>query len=141
MVSVKYYLAGQNLIEFLKYTLASACALAVDYVCYWLLVTNRLLDLPQSAIIGYIAGLIVAYFLIANNVFKDGWLKDQKRIEIILFLFSGLLGIILTYITVKVVVLLFGERMNLAKINAVGISFIGVYIARKYFIFRKKLSS
>lgn len=137
MDRVKRFVASQNLVEFLKYIVASALALVVDYGCYWLIVTNRFLDLPKSAVVGYIAGLVVAYYLIADKVFKDGWLKDRKRIEAALFLLSGLLGIALTYITVKVIILLFGERINLAKFSAVGVSFIGVYIARKYFIFRR----
>lgn len=137
MDRVKQFVASQNPVEFLKYVVVSALALVVDYGCYWLLVTNRFLDLPKSAVVGYIAGLVVAYYLIADKVFKDGWLKDRKRIEVALFLLSGLLGIVLTYITVKVTILLFGERINLAKISAVGVSFIGVYITRKYVVFRK----
>ncbi len=138
MDRVKQFLSSQSPIEFLKYTLASALALVIDYGCYWILVTNRLLDLPKSAVVGYTAGLVTAYFLIAGKVFKDGWMRDQKRIEVFMFLISGLLGIALTYFTVKLVTLLFGERINLAKICAVGVSFIGVYIVRKNFVFRKK---
>ena len=138
MDRLKQFVTSQKPIEFLKYILASALALVIDYGCYWLLVTNQLLDLPKSAVVGYIVGLVVAYFLIAGKVFKDGWMKDQKRIEAFMFLLSGLLGIALTYLTVKVVTLLLGDRINLAKICAVGVSFIGVYIARKNFVFRKK---
>ena len=140
MDRVKQFLARQNVVEFIKYTLASALALVVDYGCYWLLVSNKLLDLPKAAVVGYIAGLVVAYFLIADRVFKDGWLKDKKRLEALLFFISGMLGILLTYLTVKVAILLFGERLNIVKISAVFISFTGIYFFRKFIVF-KRLSS
>jgi putative flippase GtrA len=123
-------------LEFLRYVLVSALALIVDYGCYWILASNQLLDLPKAAVVGYTVGLIIAYFLIADRVFQNGWLKDKKHIEAFLFLLSGLLGIILTYIVVKVVLLIFGERINLAKLIAVGVSFIGVYIFRKFYVFK-----
>lgn len=122
--------------EFLKYVLASALALLVDYGCYFFLANNQLLDLPRAAVVGYTLGLIVAYFLIADKVFQNGWLKNKKHIEAFLFLLSGLLGIILTYSAVKVVLLFFGERIILAKLIAVVVSFIGVYIFRKFYVFK-----
>ena len=106
----------KNIYEFIKYTLVSGIALAVDYASYWILVFNRYLDLPKAAVIGYTIGLFVAYFSISKQVFKNGWLRERKRLEGFLFLLSGLFGITLTYIVVKVVVLFFGERINLAKI-------------------------
>ena len=136
MDKIKQFVARLKPVEFIKYTLASALAFAVDYACYWFLVRNQLLDLPKAAVIGYITGLVVAYFLIATRVFKDGRLKDRKSIEAFLFLLSGLLGIMLTYLSVTVVVLIFGERINLAKFTAVGVSFIGVYLFRKLYVFR-----
>lgn len=130
------FVTRQTLVEFIKYSLASALALAVDYGCYIILATNKVLDLPQAAVAGYIAGLVVAYFLISNGVFQNGWLRDSKKIEAIFFLLSGILGIALTYLVVKVVVLIFGQRLNLAKVAAVTVSFIGVYFFRKKFVFR-----
>ena len=126
----------QNPAEFLKYTVASALALAVDYSCYWVLVSNKILVLPKAAVVGYIAGLVVVYFSIADRVFKDGWLKDKKGVEAFLFLLSGALGIALTFITVKVMVLIFGEKIILAKLTAVGVSFILVFLFRRSIVFR-----
>lgn len=137
MDKIQQYVSRQESIEFIKYTLASALALAVDYFCYWLLASNKLFALPKAAVVGYITGLVVAYFLISKRVFKDGWLKNRKKIEAFLFLLSGLLGILLTYITVKVSVLFFGENINLAKLIAVGASFIGVYLFRRALVFKR----
>jgi len=130
---------GRNhVIEFRKYLLASAQALVVDYGCYWVLATNGLMSLPLAAVAGYSAGLVVAYFLIAEKVFKDGWLNHNKKLEFLLFVTSGLWGILLTYITVWTFILIIGERINMAKLTAVVVSFVGVYIFRKLVVFRSK---
>jgi putative flippase GtrA len=131
-------LARHNAIEFSRYLFASAQALVVDYGCYWLLATNDLMSLPSAAVTGYSAGLVVAYFLIADKVFKDGWLNKRKKLEFMLFAASGLLGILLTYATVRAFVLIVGERVNMAKISAVVVSFAGVYIFRKLVVFKSK---
>ena len=136
MDRLKRFIDKQNRVELLKYTFASSIALIIDYSCYWLLVTNNILDLPKSAVVGYIAGLFFAYFLISGIVFKKGWLKNRKCIEAFLFFISGLLGIALTYISVNIVTFIFGERINVAKISAVIVSFIGVYLFRKIIIFK-----
>jgi putative flippase GtrA len=133
-------LGRNNTIEFRKYLFASAQALVVDYGCYWLLATNDLMSLPSAAVTGYSAGLVVAYFLIADKVFKDGWLNKSKKLEFLLFVASGLLGILLTYATVRTFVLIMGERVNMAKISAVVVSFVGVYIFRKLVVFKSKIT-
>lgn len=127
--------------EFARYTLASALALAVDYSTYRLLVTKGLTTLPAGAAIGYCAGLVAAYFMITRKVFSDGWLTHRKKLEFTLFALSGLLGIGLTYGTVTLVVAFAGKQMNLAKLIAVGTSFIGVYTFRKTIVFRRNHAS
>lgn len=127
-----------NVTEFRKYLFASAQALVVDYGCYWLLATNGLMSLPSAAVTGYSAGLVVAYFLVADKVFKDGWLNKSKKLEFLLFVVSGLWGILLTYATVWTVILMVGERINMAKLSAVVVSFVGVYIFRKLIVFKSR---
>lgn len=122
--------------EFIKYAVASTAALAVDFGSYWFLATHQVVEIPQAAVAGYGLGLIVAYLLIADNVFKDGWLRDKKLFEGSLFAISGLLGIALTYGTVSFFILIFGEQIGYAKITAVAISFLGVYVFRKLFVFK-----
>lgn len=128
---------NKQIFEFLKYFGASALALGLDYCIYWIAVRYGHLDLPQAAAIGYLAGLVLAYFLIGNGVFKNGWLKNKKLLEALLFFCSGMLGIVITYITVTVFVYLFGPRLNEAKIAAILFSFFSVYLFRKFLVFRK----
>ncbi len=137
MIKLIITYASNHGVEFMKYLIASAVALAVDYGCYWTLAQSGILSLPQAAIVGYTVGLIVAYFLISYKVFNNSWLQYKKRYEVLLFLASGLLGIALTYTTVALFVLGFGERVNQAKLLAIAVSFTGVYFFRKYFVFKR----
>lgn len=122
--------------EFLKYFAASAIALLVDYGTYWALAQNNLMQLTAAASVGYIGGLVVAYFLISEKVFSDGWLKEKRAYEMLLFALSGVLGIALTYISVALYVNTFGESIHGAKFFAVSVSFVSVYLFRKLFVFR-----
>ena len=128
----------RSAIEFGRYFGASALALLIDYACYYFLVLSTSLDLPQAAAVGYIIGLIASYFLIADRVFSNGWLRDRKHYEVALYALSGLLGVALTYGTVNLFIIQFGRHPNLAKLSAVIISFCGVYIFRKLVIFKEK---
>lgn len=128
----------KQLFEFTKYFAASGAALLIDYGVYWLLANWGWLSLPNAAVIGYLAGLILAYFLIGGRIFKYGWLRDRKIFEMMLFGLSGLLGLIITYISVKAYVSLFGQNVNQAKLVAIGFSFISVYLFRKFFVFKPK---
>ena len=124
-------------LEFAKYVSASAAALLVDYGVYWLIARKELLTLPQAAVVGYLAGLVVAYFLISGRIFKEGWLKSKKIYELLLFVGSGLLGTAITYGTVKLYVLLVGTDINQAKFAAIVVSFFSVYGFRKWVVFRR----
>lgn len=53
---------GKALLRFAKYFGASAIALVVDYVVYWLLAQSTELSLPQAAALGYLAGRSRLFF-------------------------------------------------------------------------------
>lgn len=130
--------AKQHAVEFIGYLLASLLALAVDYSCYWFLAENHILSQPTAAVVGYLIGLIVAYLLIAGRIFQDGWLKNKKHYELMLFLVSGILGTALTYLAVLLYGHIIRENVHEAKIVAIGVSFTGVYAFRKLVVFRRK---
>jgi putative flippase GtrA len=123
-------------VEFIKYFVASAVALAIDYGTYWALAAGKVLDPPMAAVVGYTVGLAAAYCLLKARVFTGGWLKGRRTCEAMLFTLSGLLGIGLTYSSVQVCIHLFGSTLHGAKISAIGISFFGVYWFRRIVVFR-----
>jgi putative flippase GtrA len=124
--------------EFIKYTLASSLSLLVDYVTYILILHYSETALPTAAAAGYSTGIISSYFLISRKVFKNGWLKERRNTEFALFLVSVALGIGLTYTASAIVVMLLGNMINVAKLTAVVVSFIGVYMFRKHVVFQEK---
>ena len=122
--------------QFSRYVIASGIALCLDYGSYWLLATITDLALPVAAAIGYGIGLMAAYFFIAERVFKDGWLKNRKHFEIALFIASGGLGIIVTYASVSLYTETISSNLHSSKLAAVGVSFLIVYLFRRYVVFR-----
>jgi putative flippase GtrA len=126
---------------FIKYLFASFLALIVDYACYFLLVKFELLPIPTAAVVGYLSGLVIAYFMMANKVFQKGWLRYKKFTEGILFLLSGGFGAALTYSTVQIAVSFINPDPHIAKILAIGVSFFGVFLFRKYIVFKVSKTS
>ena len=122
----------------LKYLYISAISLIVDYSVYLVLVYSKLLSIPIASAAGYSSGMVLSYLLLITNVFTDGWLKQKRLQESILFLISGALGITLTYLTSWLVLQVAGPRVQLAKLLSVMVSFFSVYLFRKLIVFRKK---
>jgi putative flippase GtrA len=122
--------------EFIPYVCISLIALILDCSLYWLLCEYEILSQAIDAVIGYLFGLIFAYFMMRSLIFKDGWLKDKRIYEALLFGLSGLLGAITTYLVVLLYGQFFQEKSHIAKIAAIGISFITVYLFRKKIIFK-----
>lgn len=122
--------------QFRLYLACSAIALCVDYGVYWSIARSELTALAWAAVIGYAAGMIVAYALMIRRVFPRGWLHSRRGAEATLFAASGLLGLVLTYVTAALVVRLLGEQIHTAKLIAVAVSFTGVFMLRKLVVFR-----
>jgi putative flippase GtrA len=113
----------------------SSIAVSADYSIYWIIFSNHLLSQAYAASLSYLLGLLLAYFLLITFVFKKTRRKN-KKIETILFLISGLIGTLVTFITIKTYQHLYLTEAHLAKIIAISISFIIVYCFRKFFVFR-----
>lgn len=122
-------------LRFPSYVVASALALAIDYSMYWFLASHAGVKLEVAAVAGYLTGLVAAYFMISRKVFADGWLREKRHAEALLFALSGLLGVSLTYITIYLYVQIVGEQMHGAKLVAVAVSFFSVFVFRKFAVF------
>jgi putative flippase GtrA len=114
----------------------SAVALSLDYVVYLFSIYIGA-GAPVSSVIGYACGLILAYLLMNSRVFDRGWLEDKKHLEFFGFLISGLWGVFLTFSTVYITNILKPGDIHIAKISAICVSFFGVYLFRKHFVFRR----
>ena len=131
------FVFSKNIVEFFKYLLASVISLFFDYIVYIVSIKNNLFSIPQSASIGYLSGLIISYYLISNKVFKEGWLRENRLKEKILFAISGLLGVLITYASSFIILFLKVENVHSIKLFAIINSFTGVYLFRKFIVFKK----
>ena len=122
-------------VRLVRYLLASVGALAVDMGSFLLLLAAGLAATPAAAL-GYCAGIIVHWLLSSRTVFHDGVLAKGagRGRQKLLFIGSALVGLALTTLIVAV-----GEHAGidprLAKIVAVGTSFVATYLLRKVVVF------
>lgn len=121
------------------YTVASFVALLVDYGMYWLLVALWGVALGPAAVVGYIIGMAVSYLLLTQLVFLRRRHAARPAYEVWLFCLSGLLGVTLTYVTVALLSNLAGADLHTAKLAAVAVSFVSVYLFRKRIVFEPLL--
>lgn len=123
--------------KIIKYSFFSFLALLVDYSVYFYLAILNIFSIEVAGVIGYSVGLVLAYFLIKKNVFINRKYNDDQFKEVMLFIFSGLIGIMSTYLTMYTYSYVYGEQINEAKLFAVLTSFFIVYFFRKKIIFEK----
>jgi len=128
-----------NFFQFIKYFAVSLTALGIDYSTYIILINYQNFDITNAAVLGYFVGFIFSYFLFSKVVFNVNTanLTEQGK-QFFLYLLSGLLGLVTTYIVTSLSVLMIGNNIHAAKIIAVLISFIVVYLFRKYIVFKQK---
>ncbi len=120
---------------FTRYLLASIVALAFDVASFSSLVAIGVGAIAASAA-GYCIGIVIHWMVSAQYVFpgktRDGAALQWQRV---LFAGSALLGLGITVATVSMLSSL-GIHALAAKGVAVGLSFVAVYAARKWGVFR-----
>lgn len=130
------YLVRLRDIRFLRYLLASVGALAVDMGSFLLLLSAGLAAAVASAI-GYSLGILAHWLLSSRTVFADtvaerGRARNAQKAG---FIGSALLGLLLTTAMVGA-----GDAAGLdpriAKLAAIGVSFLATWIVRSRFVFR-----
>ncbi len=126
-------------LQFIKYFAVSLTALSIDYSTYIILINYKNIEIAEAAVIGYFVGFIFSYFLFSKVVFNVSNVNLTEKVkQIFLYLLSGFLGLAMTYVITSLSVLLIGNNIHMAKIIAVIISFIVVYLFRKYIVFKQK---
>ena len=124
-------------IIFIRYLVVSIGALAVDLGAFLVLLQTGLNSVVASAT-GYCLGIFAHWMLSSRKVFHDR-VSDRGTAARIqqkaMFVVSALLGLVLTMGIVGVGDTL-GRDPRLAKIVAIGVSFIVTYLLRDVVIFR-----
>jgi putative flippase GtrA len=117
-----------------RYSLVSAIALGVDFAAYVALCALGA-EAPLAGIVGYAAGMLVHYFLSSNLVFDVARSPKSAARRLTEFVFSGVLGLILTGLTIAVLTEHFSLAPLAAKIFAALVSFTAVFLIRRWFVF------
>lgn len=124
-----------HLVEFSKYFVASAVALAADFALYGTLIYAFQVQYTVAAAVGFTAGLICVYILSIRMVFSVRRVS-HSGLEFILFATIGLFGLIQT----EGFLLLFVGYLNInalvAKVITAGTVFCSNYVFRKLLLFR-----
>lgn len=118
-----------------RYLLASVVALGCDVAVYFALV-GMSLDTTFASALGYSIGIIV-HWLISSQIVFVGKLREGTALHLQRALFAGsaLLGLGLTVGIVAMFTSLGSDALT-AKIAAIIVSFIAVYVTRKWGVFK-----
>lgn len=136
---IKKILFNQHTIEFIKYICVSIIAVIVDFSIYSLFLTYSIFPINYAGTTSYLIGLFIAYFLLKLYVFKKSWLKKRYKIEVFLFFISGIIGATITFLTISVYQNIYQKGSYIAKFFASILSFITVYLFRKFYVFKKDI--
>jgi putative flippase GtrA len=117
-----------------RYSIVSLAALFVDFGSY-LALCALTLAAPMAGIASYCLGMIVHYALSTRFVFDVADARKSARRRFTEFLASGLLGVALTGVVIAILTKNFGASPFAAKAAAVGVSFLAVFLVRRWIVF------
>jgi putative flippase GtrA len=134
MVVPLFHRLGQHTL--VRYVLASVGALAVDMGSFLALLALGMPAMAASAL-GYALGIVAHWLLSSRAVFADNVAASgpARLRQQALFVGSALVGLAITTLVVGGMVQL-GLDPRLAKILAIGASFVATWVLRKQVVFR-----
>jgi len=129
-----FHRLGQHTL--VRYVLASVGALAVDMGSFLALLALGMPAMAASAL-GYALGIVAHWLLSSRAVFADNVAASgpARLRQQALFVGSALVGLAITTLVVGGMVQL-GLDPRLAKILAIGASFVATWVLRKQVVFR-----
>jgi len=127
-------LGAESTHEFIRYFVASAIALAIDFGTLWILTSIFLVPYLISGAIAFATGLVVIYSLSIWWVFTKRSVRN-RGIEFLFFSVIGIVGLLLN----EIILWFFTDSLNLfylfSKIISVGVVFSWNFLARKTLLF------
>lgn len=122
--------------EGLRYLVASAIALAVDFGLYVGLIRLAGVDYLVAAPIGFACGLAMVYLLSVRWVFRYRRVAD-RRAEFVVFAAIGLAGMALNQGVIYAAVKLLPGSYEVAKLISAGTVFCFNFALRKLLLFTR----
>ena len=120
--------------EALRYAAVSTCALIVDITVLFILVNYLSWWYVAAATTSLLVGLLVAYALSVNLVFKVRRLND-RHFEFASFAGIGVVGVAINVAVISFGVKALGLHYLMAKCGAAGFTFVWNFVARRQFLF------
>ncbi len=143
---------NNSLIQFLRSLVVGAVATVVDMGVLALFVEAFNVSVLISTAIGFIAGLIVNFFISSVWVFEKSQVIKNKTAEFLVFSFIGVIGLIIN----EVIVIFFDSHISdfmvfgefipkdkyylIGKLVATVVAFVWNFCARKLLIYRTRKS-
>ena len=129
-------LQKNNLIDiFIKYFFVAIIAFGVDAGVLSVSVRFLGFSLFLSAALGFLAGVVVNYFLSVRYVFDARRMKNRIGREFAIFFFIGIFGLFVTQCILYSGVVLLGLNLEFTKVVAAGATFAVNFGVRKIFLF------
>jgi putative flippase GtrA len=131
---------GRLVVDLVKYGIVSVGALALD--AGTMLFLNKALGVNYlvAAAIGFTSGLALVYWLSVRYVFGDSRQLRPSQ-EMLGFLVTGLIGLLLNEIFMKTFVENVGLSVPIAKIPTAGMVFLFNFTARRMLLFSEATNS
>lgn len=123
--------------EGVRYLVASAVALAIDFGLYIALIRLAGVNYLIAAPLGFACGLATVYLLSVRWVFGYRRLSD-RRAEFVLFALIGIAGMALNQGIIYLAVQWMPGSYEIAKLISAGMVFCFNFISRKLLLFTRK---
>ncbi|WP_457798629.1 GtrA family protein [Methylocystis sp. S23] len=121
--------------DMIRYAAASVFALALDYGVLMLLTKAFGVGYLEAAAAGFLSGLALIYLLSIRYVF-EGRRARAPRVEMLGFLVTGVVGLMLTEALMRLFVGELGLSLTLAKAATAGFVFMFNFITRRGLLFK-----
>lgn len=119
--------------ELVRYLATSAIALLVDFAI--LMGMAQVFHYLAAATAGFVAGVLVSYFLATRWAFRRRRLAHRARAEFASYVLIGICGLGINNLTIFVGVEALSLALPWAKAFAVGLTFSFNFCARKFLLF------
>jgi putative flippase GtrA len=122
--------------EPLRYFLISGLAFLVDTAVFSISLRIFSLPWPLAACLGFIVGVWGAYELSIRYVFLKRKLSRSPKMELLIFVFLGVVGLSVTQLVLYFCIEWFFWPAEISKIAAAVITFLTNFFSRKVLLFK-----
>ncbi len=127
--------SSHSFIEFFRYFFVAVSALATDFMVLFVLTHFFHVHYLVSAVVSYLSGMVVNYFLSIVWVFRTRRFNDRRK-ELFIFFTIGIIGLgvneFLMWLFTDVLLLYY----MISRIISAGVGYVWKYIARKLILFK-----